>query len=197
MSCKKCKGTGVIVTGNNDLPCDCSAGQTALFQAAGVGLVVGAFLSVEISSRNSCLGNKPIASCLRKPHARKCECGASFVGDVGMLQGQTTVRSAGMDGYRQATSFDYAYIVRLLIDGDEKGVMVRSLFRSDMDPYPLLDISRGPFNVSEDGVEGFTKDGEFCVIRITDTLLHNVELKRGNNDWMAPEMGSVILLVPK
>ena len=30
-SCPKCRGTGVIETGNNDLPCDCPAGDTAEF----------------------------------------------------------------------------------------------------------------------------------------------------------------------
>lgn len=34
--CKKCNDTGVIETGNNDLPCDCPAGATALFNEAGV-----------------------------------------------------------------------------------------------------------------------------------------------------------------
>lgn len=34
--CKKCKDTGSIDTGNNDLPCDCPAGRTALFNVAGV-----------------------------------------------------------------------------------------------------------------------------------------------------------------
>jgi CheY-like chemotaxis protein len=32
--CPKCKGTGVIETGNNDLPCDCLAGDAALFNNA-------------------------------------------------------------------------------------------------------------------------------------------------------------------
>lgn len=42
MSCKKCKGTGVVETGNNDLPCDCSKGDTAKFNVAGVkGAVTG------------------------------------------------------------------------------------------------------------------------------------------------------------
>lgn len=31
MSCPTCNGTGVIETGNNDLPCDCPAGNTAKF----------------------------------------------------------------------------------------------------------------------------------------------------------------------
>ncbi len=35
-NCKKCNDTGVIETGNNDLPCDCPAGATALFNVAGV-----------------------------------------------------------------------------------------------------------------------------------------------------------------
>ena len=34
--CKECDDTGVIETGNNDLPCDCPAGATALFNQAGV-----------------------------------------------------------------------------------------------------------------------------------------------------------------
>jgi hypothetical protein len=43
MNCFKCKDTGVIDTGNNDLPCDCPAGETALFNEAGVdGPVTGA-----------------------------------------------------------------------------------------------------------------------------------------------------------
>ena len=29
--CDKCNDTGVVETGNNDLPCDCPAGETALF----------------------------------------------------------------------------------------------------------------------------------------------------------------------
>jgi hypothetical protein len=35
-ACPKCNGTGVWETGNNDLPCDCPAGKTALFNHAGV-----------------------------------------------------------------------------------------------------------------------------------------------------------------
>ncbi|MBI4021934.1 MAG: hypothetical protein HY372_01120 [Candidatus Andersenbacteria bacterium] len=34
--CEKCNDTGVIETGNNDLPCDCPAGDTALFNNAWV-----------------------------------------------------------------------------------------------------------------------------------------------------------------
>ena len=41
--CKKCNDTGVIETGNNDLPCDCPAGDRALFNVVGVkGPVTGA-----------------------------------------------------------------------------------------------------------------------------------------------------------
>ena len=41
--CANCKDTGVIETGNNDLPCNCPAGATALFNQAGVeGPVTGA-----------------------------------------------------------------------------------------------------------------------------------------------------------
>ena len=40
--CKECNDTGVIETGNNDLPCDCPAGATALFNQAGIeGSVTG------------------------------------------------------------------------------------------------------------------------------------------------------------
>lgn len=42
-ACSRCKDTGVIETGNNDLPCTCLAGDTALFNQAGVrGQVTGA-----------------------------------------------------------------------------------------------------------------------------------------------------------
>jgi hypothetical protein len=32
--CRRCKGTGVIETGNNDLPCDCPAGDKHMFNSA-------------------------------------------------------------------------------------------------------------------------------------------------------------------
>jgi len=35
-NCSRCKDTGVIDTGNNDLPCHCGAGDTAQFNVAGV-----------------------------------------------------------------------------------------------------------------------------------------------------------------
>ena len=41
-ACKICDDSGVIETGNNDLPCDCPAGKRAKFNVAGVrGLVSG------------------------------------------------------------------------------------------------------------------------------------------------------------
>jgi hypothetical protein len=44
-NCKECNDTGVIETGNNDLPCGCPAGATALFNTTGVaGPVTGAEL---------------------------------------------------------------------------------------------------------------------------------------------------------
>jgi hypothetical protein len=40
--CPKCNDMGTIETGNNDLPCDCPAGDMALFNQAGViGQVTG------------------------------------------------------------------------------------------------------------------------------------------------------------
>lgn len=99
------------------------------------------------------------------------------------------------DKHRTATSADYARILQLLMDGDEQGVLVRSLFRSDTAPYPLLDISKGPYRLSEEGISGFSVEGEPHTIRITDALLHNVEMRRGHGEWIAPEMGSIILLI--
>lgn len=31
INCQRCRDTGVIETGNNDLPCSCPAGETAKF----------------------------------------------------------------------------------------------------------------------------------------------------------------------
>lgn len=42
MNCTKCRDTGVIETGNNDLPCDCAAGDVAQFNVSGVGQIDGA-----------------------------------------------------------------------------------------------------------------------------------------------------------
>jgi hypothetical protein len=39
--CPKCNDTGVIETGNNDLPCDCKSGDEAMFNV-GFGTVRGA-----------------------------------------------------------------------------------------------------------------------------------------------------------
>jgi hypothetical protein len=35
VSCYNCNDTGVIETGNNDLPCNCPAGDKAMFNIAG------------------------------------------------------------------------------------------------------------------------------------------------------------------
>lgn len=35
MTCARCGDTGVWETGNNDLPCNCPAGATAVFNVAG------------------------------------------------------------------------------------------------------------------------------------------------------------------
>jgi hypothetical protein len=102
-----------------------------------------------------------------------------------------------MKGYRTATHLDYAYILRLLIDGDKYDVLVRSLLRSDEGPYPLLQISNGPYTLTADGLNGFSSDGEKCTVRISDNSLHNVELKRGDAEWVTPEMSSVILLISR
>lgn len=46
-TCDKCSDTGVIETGNNDLPCSCSAGDFAMFNVAGRGKVQGWILKKE------------------------------------------------------------------------------------------------------------------------------------------------------
>ena len=43
VSCSRCRDTGIIDTGNNELPCDCPAGDVASFNLCGVeGNVTGA-----------------------------------------------------------------------------------------------------------------------------------------------------------
>jgi len=100
------------------------------------------------------------------------------------------------DNYRTATKADHAYIVRLLADGN-RGVLVRSMFRSDQDPYPLLDITKGPFGITAEGITGFSLDGEVRTLRITETSLGHVEMRQGDGDWYAPELSGIVLLVPK
>ncbi|MEK7630172.1 MAG: hypothetical protein AAB432_02190 [Patescibacteria group bacterium] len=62
--CTECNGSGVIETGNNDLPCDCPAGDTAMFNEAGViGPVTGAEIKrhfLNNSPEPIKVGNKPI-----------------------------------------------------------------------------------------------------------------------------------------
>lgn len=101
-----------------------------------------------------------------------------------------------MKGYQTATDLNYAFILRMLINGDEQGVLVRSLLRSDTEPYPLLEISKGPYGLTSDGLHGYSLEGEKVTIRISDNSIHNIEMKRGDGEWTAPEMSSVILLLP-
>ncbi len=118
----------------------------------------------------------------------------------GSTDGPWLMRSSAKDGLKQierrtATSADYARILQLLMEGVEEGVLVRSLFRESESPYPLQSISRGPYQLLQDGIEGFSLDGEPHTIRITESDLHNVEMRRGQGEWMAPEMGGIILLI--
>ena len=99
--------------------------------------------------------------------------------------------------YRTATAADYRYILLLLNEGEERGVLVRSLGHPEQQPYSLLSISKGPFGLSRDGITGFSNTGEPCCIRITETPLRNIELQRGSSDWFPPEQGGIILLVPQ
>ena len=43
-TCPDCDGSGVVETGNNDLPCYCPAGDEAVFNDARLGRVTGAEL---------------------------------------------------------------------------------------------------------------------------------------------------------
>ncbi len=45
--CEECNGTGIIETGNNDLPCDCAAGDTTMFNVARI--VSGKAVTVAVS----------------------------------------------------------------------------------------------------------------------------------------------------
>lgn len=57
-SCGKCMDTGVIETGNNDLPCDCPAGDLALFN---VTKVVGPVTGGEIKRHFLNSSSEPLA----------------------------------------------------------------------------------------------------------------------------------------
>jgi hypothetical protein len=74
MSCPKCRGTGVIETGNNDLPCDCPAGDTAKFNVAGMPHPVdGAYLKREHSRRTDFIREQ---TRIPPPPASECQlCG--------------------------------------------------------------------------------------------------------------------------
>lgn len=66
VNCKKCNDTGIIETGNNDLPCECSAGKIAKFNVAGVeGSVTGEELRrhfLNFSPEPIKIGKDPILS---------------------------------------------------------------------------------------------------------------------------------------
>jgi len=53
--CKKCEGTGVIETGNNDFPCECPFSDRVMFNVTGRGQVSGATLKAEqAAARKPC-----------------------------------------------------------------------------------------------------------------------------------------------
>ena len=53
MNCGKCSDTGVIETGNNDLPCSCPAGSRAIFNVCeGSGMVQKTGMEIRRESRN-------------------------------------------------------------------------------------------------------------------------------------------------
>jgi hypothetical protein len=101
-----------------------------------------------------------------------------------------------MDGYRTASKDDMPHIFACLNAGRKEEVLARSLYRSDQDAYPLLEICTGPFSTSEEGViSGFSVEGEERAIRFAEGPRPYIELRKGGADWIPPELGSVILLV--
>ena len=100
-----------------------------------------------------------------------------------------------MDGYRVATSADYALIVTALNAGNEQTILVRSLLRWPHPAYPLLEITRGPFFCYHDRLSGFDQKGAAYELFIDDDLNHHVEIRASGGDWQKPEMGSVQILI--
>jgi hypothetical protein len=100
-----------------------------------------------------------------------------------------------MKGYKKVSGADLPRVAQFLIAGDRDAVLVRSLYRADIAPYPLLDISRGPYVYASGVLMGFSKSGVPTSVRISDSDLQHVELCEGSGEWFAPEMGGVILLL--
>lgn len=89
-----------------------------------------------------------------------------------------------MKSHRTATHLDYAFIVRLLIDGDKEGVLVRSLLRSDEEAYPPSLIFRKETTLSQQKVsQGFlwmVKNVPFVsLIPLSITLNSNAVRRNG------------------
>ena len=102
-----------------------------------------------------------------------------------------------MKGYRTATHLDYELVLCLLLAGDEQGVLVRRINSVGEKPFPLHEISKGPYTLTPDGLAGFSSDDERCFVRIADSPFHNVELKRGDGEWVSFEFSPAILLIPE
>lgn len=101
---------------------------------------------------------------------------------------------------RMATQNDLSFILTTL-RSNKKIVLVRSLMQPLKEPYPLMDICKGPMYVSEEGLHVISLKGMATTFRIvevknTSTALHTVELREGQGAWYAPELGPVVLLVP-
>ncbi len=102
-----------------------------------------------------------------------------------------------MSTHRRATSADYPLILKLLNENVKEGVLVGYSIQSNKSPYPLLNISEGPFRISEDGIEVFSlKPRIRYTVRIRTDVLGSLEMRRGDEKWESPEVGPLFLLVP-
>ena len=100
-----------------------------------------------------------------------------------------------MKGYRTATRDDIRVIFEGLISGEKKRVLFRSLLKSEVEAYPVLDICEGPFYRRGYFIEGFSLNGESYSLRIVSTRQNTIEIKKDRGKWCGPEMGSVIILI--
>lgn len=60
--CAVCGDSGVIETGSNDLPCDCPAGDKALFNVAGEGKVFGKAIKEQAARKKAVKTPQDIAA---------------------------------------------------------------------------------------------------------------------------------------
>ena len=91
-----------------------------------------------------------------------------------------------INDYKPVLHEDYEIVIAALTSGKRERVLVRMLNHRPEEAFPLLDVAKGPFVLSKEGITGFSLQGEFYIVRINDNGY--VEMRCGDQGWRTPDI---------